>query len=189
MRHAQLAGARAQRVRPNARVVRRRPGSRGSRRLRPGRSAEKIERPMISAGRAGRGDPPLGQHDHRRREPRDLGDRMADIDDRHRAPRRAAARYRAGSRPCAPRRARPSGSSITSRRGLRQQRAADRDALLLAARQIRRPAAQQMRRCRAIRRHGRIRRRPPRSSRREPAAVEQVLPHASDAGTAAFLET
>ena len=37
-----------------------------------------------------------------------------------------------------------SGSSMTSRRGLRQQRAADRDALLLAARQIGRPAAEQL---------------------------------------------
>ena len=69
-----------------------------------------------------------------------------------------------------------SGSSISSRRGSREQRAADGDALLLAARQPARPAARAGRRCRAAR--------PPcrgvvaRERRgREPAAVEQVLPH------------
>ena len=96
---------------------------------------------MIAAGRADRGDPAFGQHDQRRGEPGHFGDRVADIDDRHRA-RRAAARYRAGSRPCAPRRARPAARPSPAAEGAKQG-AADRDALLLAARQIRRPAAEQ----------------------------------------------
>ena len=68
-----------------------------------------------------------------------------------------------------------SGSSISSRRGLGEQRPADGDALLLAARQPARPALEQAADAEQVDHPLEVV--AALARRREPAAVEQVLPH------------
>ena len=81
-----------------------------------------------------------------------------------------------------------SGSSISSSRGLREQRPADRDALLLAARQLGRAGASS--RCADAEQLDDLVELAvaARSSAREPAAVEQVLAHGQVREQPPFLE-
>ena len=108
--------------------------------------------------RPDRRDLAVGQDHDGGREPRHLGDGMADIDDRHAD--LVAQPLDVGQ---------DLGLALLVERGERlvhqqqarvgEQRAADRDALLLAARQRVGPALEQVRRCRAARRSSRSRRR------------------------------
>ena len=122
----------ARTVRPKAVVVRRRPPCRAPRRPRRAlRRGSRSSRCRISRRRPDAADPAVRQHDDVGRQPRHLGDRMADIDDRDLRLVAQPLDDRAGSRPCAPRRARPAarpsaaGAGSPAARG-RSRRAASR---------------------------------------------------------------
>ena len=142
-RHLDLAGGWPSTVRPLGLVP---PTTWRWRRAPPANSPRQraeVEPRHHLADRPLRRDLPADSSTMRGREPRHLGERVADVEDRRCPPRRAAARYRAGSRALRASSSEASGSSISSSRGRGQQRAADRDALLLAARKRAGPAVEQ----------------------------------------------
>ena len=141
MRHSQLAGGGCEHCQPERRIVRGHAGGEDRAGFGPSGQREKIDAAHDLRGRPDRRDLPIRHHDNGRRQPRHLGDRVADIDDRHLHHVAQPLDVREDLGPAA---FVERGERLVHHQETRasEQRAANRDALLFAAREIGRPSRQ-----------------------------------------------